>query len=178
MFKTIQPEALTSNTFKTIGKDWLLVTACTKEELPTGEILTGRVNTMTASWGGFGIMWNKPVATIHLRPSRYTKEIIDSTDTFSLSVLGEKYKNALNYCGKHSGRDGDKLAPCKLSVSYMNNTPWIEQANTVLICRKLYAQELDPNCFTDELICKQNYKNNDYHTMYIAEILKVMVDKR
>lgn len=178
MMKNIRPEAITDNPFTMIGKDWLLVTACTVEELPDGKLKTGRVNTMTASWGGVGVLWNKPVATIYLRPTRYTKEIIDKTDTFSLSVLGDKYRNALNYCGTHSGRDGDKFQPSKLDVEYMNGTPWIRQARLVLFCRKLYVQEFDPNCFVDELLCKQNYRNNDFHTMYIGEIEKVIQDPR
>ncbi|MBQ1644680.1 MAG: flavin reductase family protein [Treponema sp.] len=178
MFKTIRPEDIADNAFRLIGKDWMLVTACTTTEDEDGTIRTGRVNTMTASWGGVGILWNKPVATIYLRPSRYTKELVDSSEYFSLSVLGEKYKTALNYCGSHSGRDGDKFGPAKLDVEYMNNIPWVKQARLVLFCRKLYAQPFDPYCFTDEKVMNQNYKKDDFHTMYIAEIVKVMVDKR
>ena len=179
MFKNIRPEAITDNPFKMIGKDYLLVTACEKTVDEEGNITTGRVNTMTASWGGFGVLWNKCVATIYLRPTRYTKEIIDSTDTFSLSVLPEnKYNNALSYCGSHSGRDGDKFRAAKLDVEYLNGTPWIKQARLVLFCRKLYAQEFDQNCFSDEKLMNQNYRKNDFHTAYIAEIYKVMEDKR
>ena len=50
----IKPENLTDNPFKLIDKDWLLITA-EKD---------GKVNTMTASWGGLGILWNKKVATV------------------------------------------------------------------------------------------------------------------
>ena len=178
MMKVIRPEAISDNAFKLIGKDWMLVSACTKQLNDEGKVITGRPNTMTASWGGVGVLWNKPVATIYLRPQRYTKEIIDQTDTFSLSVLSEKYKNALNYCGQHSGRDGDKFKAAKLDVEYMNGTPWIKQARLVMFCKKLYVQEFDPFCFTDELLCKQNYRNNDSHTMYIGEIEKVMIDSR
>ncbi len=174
MMKSIRPEAISDNAFKLIGKDWMLITACEKSVDAEGNVKTGRVNTMTASWGGFGIMWNKPVATIYVRPTRFTKEIIDSTDSFSLSVLPEQYKNALNYCGSHSGRDGDKFKACKLNVEYMNDTPWIKQARLVFFCRKLYAQEIDPFCFSEELLCKQNYRKDDFHTMYIAEITKVI----
>ncbi len=178
MLKTIRPEALADNPFSVIGKDWMLVTACTKQVDEEGNIKTGKVNTMTASWGGMGILWNKPVATIYLRPSRYTKEIIDATDTFSLSVLASKYRPALDYCGSHSGRNEDKIAKSKLSVDYLNGTPWIKEARLVLFCRKLYHQEFVPEGFEEELLCKQNYRNNDFHTMYIGEIFKVMQDKR
>ena len=178
MFKVIRPEAITDNPFKIIGKDYMLVSACTTKQDEEGKLITGRPNTMTASWGGCGVLWNKPVATIYLRPQRYTKEIIDQTDTFSLSILSEKYKSALEYCGSHSGRDGDKFCPAKLDVEYMNGTPWIKQARLVIFCRKLYVQEFDPYSFADELICKQNYRKDDFHTMYIGEIIKVMEDQR
>lgn len=179
MLRTIRPEAILDNPFKMIGKDWMLVTACTRTEAEDGTVSNGRPNTMTASWGGVGILWNKPVATIYLRPTRYTKEIIDQTDYFSLSVLPEnKYKNALNFCGSHSGRDGDKFGPAKLDVQYMNDIPWVKQARLVLFCRKLYVQEFSPDAFADEKVLNQNYKKDDFHTMYIGEIIKVLEDKR
>lgn len=178
MLKVIRPEQITDNTFQMIGKDYMLISACTKSETPDGKIITGRPNTMTASWGGMGVLWNKNVATVYIRPTRYTKEIIDQTDTFSLSVLGEKYKNALSICGTKSGRDIDKFSAAKLNVEYMNGTPWVKEARLVIFCRKLYAQTFDPYSFTDEKILKQNYKKDDFHTMYIGEITKVIIDKR
>lgn len=163
--KTIRPEELTDNTFQTIGKDWMLITA-EKD---------GKVNMMTASWGGMGILWNKPVATIYVRPNRYTKEFLDAGDTFSLCILPKEKKSALDYCGCHSGRDGDKVAATKLTVEHMNGTPWFAESRVVFVCRKLYAQQLDPFSFTDSKLCDQNYRSNDFHTMYIAEIQKVMI---
>lgn len=176
MLKSIKPESLLENPFKMIGKDWMLITACTKKIDDDGNVSTGRPNTMTASWGGLGVLWNKNVATIYIRPARFTKGIVDETDTFSLSVLPEKYRTALDYCGSHSGRDEDKFRAAKLDVEYMNGTPWIRQARIVLFCQKLYAQEIDPFCFADEKLCNQNYRKNDFHTMYIGEITKVLAD--
>ena len=40
------------NPFELIGKDWMLISAGTAEKW----------NTMTASWGGVGVMWGKPSA--------------------------------------------------------------------------------------------------------------------
>lgn len=166
--KEIRPENITDNVFKLIGKDYLAVTV-------GGE---SKVNAMTASWGGLGQLWNKPVATIYLRPSRYTKELIDSGETFSLCVLNNKAKNRYDYLGSHSGRDEDKMLISKLKVNFMNDTPWIDDSRLVLFCRKLYSQPLDPFGFADEKILKQNYRNDDFHTMYIAEITKVLVDTK
>ena len=61
----------------------------------------------TASWGAMGVMWGKNAVTVYIRPQRYTKEFVDREDTFTISVLGEEYRKALNYCGKVSGKDAD-----------------------------------------------------------------------
>ena len=164
--KEIRAEEIKDNAFSLIGKDYLAVTVQAE----------GKVNAMTASWGGLGVLWNKNVATIYIRPTRYTKELLDSGEEFSLCVLNNKAKNRYDYLGSHSGRDEDKLLVAKLKVNYMNDVPWIDDSRLVLFCRKLYAQELDAYSFTDEKVLKQNYRKNDFHTMYIAEITKVLVD--
>ena len=83
--KEISYKDLNENTFDMIGKDWLLLTA-EKD---------GKVNTMTASWGGVGILWNKKVAYIFVRPQRYTKEFIDSNEKLSISVLPNEYRKGV-----------------------------------------------------------------------------------
>ena len=163
--KSIKPEELEKNVFHMIGKEWLLVTA-EKE---------GKVNTMTASWGGLGVMWGKNVAYIVLRPQRYTKEFVDAGETFSLSVLDEEYRKTLNYLGTVSGRDEDKIAKAGLTVEHEGETPYFGEANTVLVCRKLYAQNYDPACFIDKSCDEKWYPDKDYHTLYIAEVEKVLV---
>lgn len=164
--REIRPEELQKNPFQMIGKEWLLVTA-EKD---------GVANTMTASWGGVGIMWGKPVAYVFIRPQRYTKEFIDAADTLSLSVLGEEYRKTLSYLGTVSGRDEDKIGKSGLHVVHDGETPYFEEANTVLICRKLFAQYYDPASFVDKSCDEKWYPNKDYHMMYIVEIEKVLVD--
>lgn len=160
--KEIDVEQLHSDPFTMIGKEWMLVSA--EHE--------GVVNTMTASWGGVGILWNKKVAFVFIRPQRYTKEFIDASDTFSLSFYDESYRQKLAYLGKVSGRDEDKIAKAELHIAMDDNTPYFEEANTVLICRKLYKQDLREDCFLDTSLIDKNYPNKDYHTMYVVEIEK------
>lgn len=164
-FKQILPEDFAGNSFSTIGKDWLLVTA-EKE---------GKVNSLTASWGGMGVLWNKDVAFIFLRPQRYTKEFVDSSAHFSLSVLPESYRKVLSYMGTVSGRDEDKISKSGLTTEFEKGTPYFAEADTVFICKKLYVQPLEENCFEDCTIYDRNYPKNDLHTMYIAEIEKVLI---
>lgn len=42
---------------------------------------------MTASWGGIGVIWNKNVVTVYIRPQRYTREFVDASDHFTLTFL-------------------------------------------------------------------------------------------
>ena len=156
---------LNDNIFKTIGKDWTLVTAGNEE----------KYNTMTASWGSLGIMWNKPVAFTFIRPQRYTYEFIENNEYFTLSVYGEEYRKALTLCGTKSGRDTDKAKETGLKPVFDEKAPYFEQARLVLVCRKMYAQDLNEDSIIDESI-KGNYKDNDYHRMYVSEIVKVLVN--
>ena len=104
-------DTLDFNPYKKIGKEWFLVTAGDESGW----------NTMTASWGFAGVMWGKNTFTTVIRPQRYTKEFIDASDTVTLSLFDEKYRSALNLCGKKSGRDGDKLTEAGLDVITENN---------------------------------------------------------
>lgn len=164
MFNKIEPKEITRNPFTLIGDDWMLVTA-EKD---------GKANTMTASWGGVGILWGKTVATIYIRPQRYTKEFLDSTDRFTLSILGAEHKRTLGYLGSVSGRDEDKIAKSGLTLAHENEAPYFEEAEMVLVCRKLYKQEQKPECFLDKECLDKWYESNDFHTMYIAEIETVL----
>ncbi len=165
MFKQIKPEDFDFNAFKTIGKDWFLITA-TKD---------GKSNTMTASWGGMGIMWNKPVAYIFIRPQRYTKEFVDSADLLTLSVLPNSFRKNLTYFGTVSGRDEDKIAKSGLELIEEDGTAYFKDAETAMICRKLYKQEMFEDCFIDSESRAKWYPEKDYHTMYVVEIEKLLI---
>jgi len=152
-----------SNAFDKIGKQWMLITA------KDGE----KVNTMTASWGGFGVLWGKNVAYIFVRESRYTKEFIDKTDTLSLGFFSEDKKAMLGYMGKVSGRDEDKISKMGLNVKLVDDIPMFEEAEETLLCRKLFAGPISPENFIDKDIDAKWYADKDYHTMYVVEILDV-----
>jgi flavin reductase (DIM6/NTAB) family NADH-FMN oxidoreductase RutF len=165
-FSTVKPEELDKSIFRIISKDWMLISA---EK-------NGKVNTMTASWGGAGFLWNKNVAFIFVRKSRYTKEFIDSSDTFSLSVLDHgMYAKTLSYLGTVSGRDEDKIAKSGLTVAHDGDTPYFEEAGTVFICKKLCRQPVEPENFIASDIDSSFYADKDYHDMYIGEITRMLV---
>ena len=106
MLKPIDPKAIDQNVFSLIGEKWMLITAGTAE----------RCNTMTASWGGLGVIWGAPAATCYIRPQRYTKEFVDREEYFTLAFFGEEYRDALALCGSKSGREVDKVKECGFTV--------------------------------------------------------------
>lgn len=143
---------------------WMLITA-EKD---------GKVNTMTASWGGLGVMWNKEVAFVVIRPQRYTKEFVDSADSFSLSFFDESYKKDLAYLGKASGRDEDKIGNTKLTTVLDDNIPYFAEAETVILAKKLYMQPMGAEFFLDKDIIERWYPESDFHYLYIAEVTKIL----
>ncbi len=160
MLQKIDPRSLAENPFSLIGDDWMLVTAGTAEAC----------NTMTASWGGVGILWNYPVATIYVRPQRYTKVFLDAQDTFSLSFFGRERRRELALCGSKSGRDINKFEACGFTVETAENgAPYIGEAKLVFCCRKLYWQDMEPAHFLDAEI-EKHYPEEDYHRIYIGKI--------
>ena len=164
VFQPMDPEIPMINPFKMIGKDWFLITAGDEN----------KANTMTAGWGGTGVLWGKNVIFIFVRESRYTKEFLDAKDTFSISFLDAKDRPALKYLGAVSGRDEDKIANARIHLDYEEGTPYIDEARTVILCRKLSKTEIDPEQFLDPEIDGKWYKDHDYHTMYVGEITKFM----
>ena len=171
--REIRPTDITDNAFKLIGQDWMLVSA------EHG----GRTNGMTASWGGLGILWGRPVAYVFIRPTRYTKEFADVSDHMTLSVFDTKYKPMLQYFGTVSGRDEDKIAKSALTIEKYGAYTYFAEARLTLLAKKLYAQPLEEKFFAGAAAVPQGneddprilYPKQDYHTMYVAEIEKVLI---
>lgn len=167
-FQPYPTDLLEIDPFTKIGTEWMAVTAGDKI----------KANTMTASWGTLGVLWGKNVVSIFIRDSRYTKEFIDRQDTFSLTFFDMKNKEnklALKYFGAISGRKEDKIANAKMHIDYASDgTPFIDEGNLVLICRKMSATKILPEQFIDLTIDGTWYKDKDYHTMYIAEVTEIL----
>jgi flavin reductase (DIM6/NTAB) family NADH-FMN oxidoreductase RutF len=162
-FIAISPYEMEGNPFQMIDKQWMLITAGDESA----------ANTMTASWGGLGILWRKPVSFAFIRPTRYTYGLLEHEEGFSLCFLGEQYREALAYCGKASGREEPKLARCGLTTAWQDGIPYVAESETVLLCKKIYADDLDPARFLDPGAA-HHYPEQDYHRLYIAEVTAVL----
>ena len=155
--------------FDRIGKGWMLITAANlKMDMKNW-------NTMTASWGGIGVLWRKNVAFIFVRPSRHTYGFVNTAPIFSLSFFDESCRQALNVCGEKSGRDTDKAAAAGLTPIFfqggqISGAVSFKEAKDVIICKKIYSQDIDPALFLDKSI-EEIYQGKDYHRMFVGEIL-------
>ena len=151
------------NAFSVFDRQWALVTAGQE----------GHFNTMTISWGGLGTLWGKPVATVYVKPVRYTHDFLDQYDRFTVSFFPEAYKQALALLGSRSGRDGDKVAAAGLTPVYLDGAVTFREASRTLVCRKIYRQDLDPAAIPEEEKALY-YQTEAPHTMYIGQVLEVL----
>ena len=165
-FTPISPEAFNESPFRIIGDEWMLISA------PDDTKESG-LSAMTASWGGLGVLWNENVATVYIRPQRYTYSLVEKCDRFALCFFDEKYKKALGLCGSKSGRDMDKLKECGLTSEDIDGVSVISEAKTVMICKKLYADDLREEKFIDR--DHLSHYNGDFHRFYIVKIEKILV---
>ncbi|MBQ2758220.1 MAG: flavin reductase [Clostridia bacterium] len=150
--------------FKEIGDNWGLL---------TGQA-DGKFNSMTVSWGGVGVIWNKPSVFVFVRPQRYTYEFMEKGEYFSLSLMNQELHPKMTVFGKKSGRDCDKYAESGLTTAEYDGVTYCNEAETVFICRKRCASDLEHTSFTDSAIKDTFYSSGDKHRMYIGEITAIL----
>ena len=148
--------------FEAIGEKWTLITA-EKD---------GKINTMTASWGGIGVLWSKNVVTVYIRPQRYTREFVEANDYFTFTLF-DGHKKALGVLGSKSGRDGDKIAEVGFHVETVGGQPTFREGKTAIVCKKLYAGRLKPENFIATGIIDSCYPTKDFHYVYIGEVVGI-----
>ena len=171
-FREISPSEIGGNVIDMIGREWMLVTAA-KDGAREGDVCGSTYNTMTASWGGIGVLWNKNVSFVFIRDSRYTLEFVDGNDYYSLSFFGGSHQKELLYCGRNSGRDVDKMKETGLEPVFGDKAPGFAQAEIVLVCRKLYRQSMTAESFLDKELIDKFYADSDWHEIFVGEICEV-----
>ncbi|MCR5640119.1 MAG: flavin reductase family protein [Lachnospiraceae bacterium] len=165
-----QPFPITTldfNPFVLIGQQWGVATVESGDKL----------NTTTVKWGGMGVAWDKNVAYLLLRDSKYTKELLDQADVFSYTFFDpdqKKYKMSMKYLSAVDGRKEDKLAASGFTLNRSMKVPFIDEGNFVLLLRKLASAELSKDTIHRDSIIETFYPEGDYHTLYIAEIMDIL----
>lgn len=156
-------QSLNLDIFKAYNSDWALLTAGTLSDF----------NTMTISWGGMGTLWNKSVATVYVRPCRHTYGYMEENEYFTVSFFPQSYKPDLRTLGTLSGRDGDKVAKTALQPVAAGNSVSFAQASCTLVCKKIYAQDMDPSAIPADIL-KSMYGEETPHKIYIGEVLEIL----
>lgn len=155
---------LETDILRKFDDDWAILTAGNKDSF----------NMMTISWGELGTLWGKPVATVFVRGSRYTHEFMDREDYFTISFVNSMwYRDELELIGTRSGRDIDKLKESGFKLFERPHGLSYDKAELILVCRKLFKQQLDMNSMPEDIRTKF-YKDGDPHDMYIGEVVEVL----
>lgn len=157
----------------------------------TGVLLTtkadDKVNSMTISWGTLGIEWSKPIFTVFVRESRFTKHQLEKNPEFTVNIpYGAFDKKILETCGTKSGRAIDKIKELNLTLEASNNVsvPAIKELPLTLECKVIYRQKQDEREITEEnknIFYPQDVDgsfhgaNKDLHTAYYGEIVSAYI---
>ena len=164
--KTIDPRKLSVMPHELFNFQTLLLTS--------GDYASGQFNMMTIGWGALGTMWNKPMAMVVVRPTRYTYEFMEAYPDFTLTAFPAAYRRALGLLGTKSGRDIDKVAESKLSpiAAKQVKSPSFAEAELSIECVKTYFDDFEPEHFLSPRIM-DSYPERDFHRIYFGEIVHV-----
>jgi len=162
--RTVAYDAYLNETLRLLANPGLLLVSQGLDQEP---------NAMTIACGMMGNMWGMRVFTILVRTSRYTFTRLEESDSFTVNVPPSMLYDAVTFCGRHSGRDCDKLAACDLTLQATETitTPTIAECPVVYECKILDIDAvkggLDPNRVG------RSFPGEELFRPYYGEILAV-----
>ena len=160
MYKDVQFEKYMDTVYNRLTNGGLFLT-----------VKGSRPNTMTIGWGGITHFWGRAIFIVPVRESRHTFGLMEDSREFTVSVpIRADVRDALNFCGTHSGRDFDKFRELGLTAvpGRRIDTPIVGECELHFECGVVYKETMNPK----NLIKKIDDKHYpDYHTMYYGEIL-------
>ena len=172
LFKKVQPAELTDNVFKLVGEDYTVITSGEGE----------KYNSMTASYGGWGRLFEEPVTWCFLRANRYTLELMKESKTYTMTYFADEYKDQVMYFGSVSGRDSEKMKNHKLTpVQTPDGTPAYKEAKLIVECKLMEVTTVNPADFYMEkgksFVEEAYAEAKDYHKLVFGQITNVWVRK-
>ena len=152
-----------------VGNELALLTAGNKQNF----------NSCTIMYGAKGMVWNKQVYIVFVKPERYTWKFMNDCDYFTVSYFPKEMNNIHKIFGYKSGRDVDKIKETGITPKYLENSVTYEEANEVFVMKKLYMKQMDRNIEPEEIIAKYDNPNDiiygERHYLIIGEITEHIV---
>lgn len=175
LFKNIKPTELTDNVFKLVGQDYTVITAGTDS----------LHNSMTASYGGWGQLFDLPVTWCFLNANRYTLDFIKKEQTYTMSYFPDKYKEQVLFFGSKSGRSSEKMKENTLTfVKTPSGNITYKEARLIIECKLVSITQTNPKDFYSEkgrTFVEEGIKNGnrkEYHKLVFGEITNVWINKK
>ncbi|MDR1479823.1 MAG: flavin reductase [Planctomycetaceae bacterium] len=172
LFKPIAPKEIPGDVFTLVNKDYTVLTGGTAKHY----------NSMIASWGGWGTLFEKPVVWGFMNANRYTLELIRKDSTYTMSYFDNKYKEEILLFGKQSGRTSDKMKNTKLTaVQTPSGNITYKEAKIIIECKLFEITTVAPDDFKDEearkFIVNAQKEVKDYHKVVFGVITNVWIRK-
>jgi flavin reductase (DIM6/NTAB) family NADH-FMN oxidoreductase RutF len=132
----------------------------------------GRANLMTIGWGALGLVWNRPIWIVMVRPSRHTYKCLEHSGGFTVSVPTADMAEACKVCGSKSGRDIDKFKVCGLTAERAAavDAPAVAESPLVYECRVVHTNDVLSPHLAEE-IRTTAYAGGDFHRIFWGEVL-------
>ena len=167
--REVDVKTLTPSVFSVFGRENALLTAGS----------AGESNTMTIGWCGLGEIWGLPSCTVYVRPERHTYGFMEREEYFSVSVPPMELHERIRPFGVQSGRDTDKYAASGLAACWTESgVPYVDGCGLVLVCRKMYAQDMSGEHVLDHTSVDRYYRSGGWHRMYIGEVVEAYLEER
>ncbi|MDR0973606.1 MAG: flavin reductase [Prevotellaceae bacterium] len=165
LFCSITENEIPESLFKLIGQDYTVITSGSATDF----------NSMTASWGGWGIMFNKPVTWCMLRANRFTLEKMREQKTYTMCYFDDNFKDQVMLFGTKSGRDSDKMKEMTLTpVSTVHGVPAYKEAKLIIECRLTEVTTVSPDDFEDasskQFVVDGYNEAKAYHKLVFGEV--------
>ncbi|MDR1096778.1 MAG: flavin reductase [Tannerella sp.] len=172
LFSPIEAKDIPGDVFTHVGSDYTVITAGNPSHY----------NSMVASWGGWGILFNRPATWCFLRSSRYTLELIRREQTYTMTYFDGAYREDIMLFGTKSGRDTEKMKESKLtSVQTPAGNMTYKEARLIIECKLVEITTVSPDDFHTEegrkFITEAHAETGDYHKTVFGEITAVWLRK-
>ena len=134
-------------------------------------------NSMTIEWGSLGVAFKKPIFTVYVKPDRYTYEVMEKSDIFTINYIERKLLKKFAIYGTKSGKEINKEQEAGTHIKFLEKDGiTFDEAVEVFVCKKMAKSVIDEN--TMDPYIKELYRNNvkvyktlKPHVLYIGEII-------